>query len=152
MKTNSIVCAIACLVCLLMGYNSNAQAGAAIKKEIEKTNTLYFSLFQKKDTAIVNLYTYDACLLPPNTQAICGKAALDKDFKDTYAAGQITGVKFSTTNIYGDGAIYITEEGSWQVFGTNGQVIDTGKYLKLWKKTQQGWKIFRDVFNSNKKG
>jgi len=38
-----------------------------------------------------------------------------------------------------------------QVFDTNNRVIDDGKYLKLWKKTKQGWKIYRDVFNSDRK-
>ncbi|MDB5134598.1 MAG: nuclear transport factor 2 family protein [Mucilaginibacter sp.] len=142
---------ITCLSFLFIGYESNGQSLSAIKKEIRKDNALYFDLFKKSDPAIVNLYTDDACLLPPNAGAICGKAALAKDFKDTYAAGQVKGVKFSTLAVYGDGALYVTEEGSWQVFGTNDQVIDKGKYLKLWKKTKQGWKIFRDVFNSDHK-
>ena len=90
--------------------------------------------------------------MSPNMPAIRGKAALTKDFKDTYDAGQIKGVKFSTQNIYGDGSNYITEEGTWQVFDTSGKLLDNGKYLKLWKKTATGWKIFRDVFNSDNKG
>ena len=151
MKENSIACAMACLAFLFVTSTANAQGLPAIKKEIEKDNAFYFNLFKKKDTAITNLYTGDACLLPPNAPAVCGKAALAKDFKDTYAAGGITGVKFSTTSVYGDGVLYVTEEGTWQVFSTNGDVIDSGKYLKLWKKTEQGWKIFRDMFNSSRK-
>jgi len=89
--------------------------------------------------------------MPANTTAIRGKEALSKDFKDTYNAGSIQGVKFSTTGVFGNGDAYVTEEGTWQVFDSNGQVIDAGKYLKLWKKTNVGWKIFRDVFNSDQK-
>jgi len=142
---------VAGLAFLFVACTSNGQELRAIKKEIEKDNALYFSLFNKKDTAIVNLYTGDGCLLAPNAPAICGKSALTRDFKDTYAAGQIKGVRFSSIDVYGDGTSYVTEEGTWQVLDKNDRVIDAGKYLKLWKKTKQGWKIFRDVFNSDRK-
>lgn len=145
-----LFCTIAGFALMLIAYNANAQNIAAIKTNIEKTNTLYFELFKKKDTAIVNLYTDDASLLAPNSPPINGRAALIKDFKAAYT-GNIAGVKFNTKEVYGNNDIYVTEEGTWQVFADNGQVIDSGKYLKLWKKTKEGWKIFRDVFNSDKK-
>jgi len=127
-----------------------AQGLSVTKTAIAKINSLYFELFKNKDTAIVNLYTPDACLLAPNAPAICGKAALSKDFVDTYKGGLVLGVKFATKDVYGSGE-YVTEEGYWQVFGTDGRVIDKGKYLKLWKKEKDGLKIFRDIFNSNQK-
>jgi ketosteroid isomerase-like protein len=120
-----------------------------IKKAIEDTNTLYFKLFAKKDSAIVDLYTTDASLMIPNGVAVTGRKALMKDFEETFAAGKIQGVKFKTTQVYGNSTEYITEEGTWQVFDTKGSILDDGKYLKIWKKTSNGWKIFRDVFNSN---
>ncbi|MGZ3764874.1 MAG: YybH family protein [Mucilaginibacter sp.] len=152
MKRNSMLRTITCLSCLFIGHESYGQSLSAIKKEVGNDNALYFDLFKKSDIAIVNLYTNDACLLPPNAPAICGKDALAKDFKETYAAGQVKGVRFSTVAVYGDGRLFVTEEGTWQVFGTNEDVIDSGKYLKLWRKTKHGWKIFRDVFNSDHKG
>ena len=121
------------------------------KKAIAESNLIYFDLYAKNDGSILKLYTADACLMPPNAPAICGLAALAKDFKDTYAAGVVKSGKFTTTAIYGDGPEYVTEEGLWQVFDKNGQTIDDGKYLKLWKKTAEGWKMLRDSFNSNHK-
>lgn len=150
MKKN-IVILTACLFSLFTAHNTFAQNLSAAKQSIAKTNALYFELFSKKDLAIVNLYAEDGCLMSPNAPAIRGKAALTKDFKEAYAS-QIKGVKFATQNIYGDGSNYITEEGTWQVFDTSGKLLDNGKYLKLWKNTTQGWKIFRDVFNSDRKG
>ena len=119
------------------------------KKAITKANTIYFDLYAKNDGSILNLYTDDACLLPPNAPAICGREALAKDFKDTYAAGVVKGGKFTTMAVYGDGKEYVTEEGTWQVFDANGKLIDDGKYLKLWKKEKVTWKLFRDSFNSD---
>jgi ketosteroid isomerase-like protein len=154
MKKNNTVRTIICLVLFIIYTNCKAQTSKGdgldtVRKVIEHNNVLYFDFFEKKDPAIVNLYTDDACLLLPNEPAKCGKAALTKDFKDTFADGAVSGVKFLTQNIYGDGEAYVTEDGTWQVFDAKGKLIDNGKYLKLWKKTVDGWKIFRDIFNSD---
>lgn len=151
MKRNSTLIAAASFFLLFICIESNGQDLSAIKKEIGKDNALYFDLFKKADVAIVNLYTEDGCLMPPNNPPVNGRVALTKDFKDTYADGKIQGVRFSTVEIYGDGVLYVTEEGDWQVFDKNDQVIDDGKYIKLWKKTKQGWKIYRDLFSSVRK-
>ncbi|MDN5286103.1 MAG: hypothetical protein JWR38_2377 [Mucilaginibacter sp.] len=153
MKQKHFITTIACLTLFFVYNNCRAQANSTstVKNEIEKTNTLYFNLFEKNDGSIVNLYTDDACLLAPNMPPISGREALEKDFKDTFAAGKVKGVKFQTSYIYGDGKEYVTEEGSWQVFDLSGKLLDDGKYLKLWKRTSAGWKIFRDSFNSNHK-
>jgi len=156
MKQNHLITAIACIA-LFFVYDScraqitNSPDLPSVKKAIKKTNALYFNLFAKKDGAIVDLYTEDASLLAPNAPSIFGRKALKKDFEDTFAAGKVKGVKFQSGNIYGDGKEYVTEEGTWQVFDTGGKLLDDGKYLKLWKLTKTGWKIFRDSFNSNHK-
>lgn len=120
------------------------------REAIAILNVRYFELYTKGDSAVIDLYTDDACLSAPGTPSMCGRAALMKDFKDTYAAGKIKGVKFSTLGMYGNGKEFVTEEGTWQVIGKDDQVLATGKYLKLWKKTSRGWKIFRDFFNSDR--
>jgi ketosteroid isomerase-like protein len=51
--------------------------------------------------------------------------------------------------VYGDGKEYVTEEGFWQSFNAKGELFDDGKFLVLWKKTKNGWKMFRDSFSSN---
>jgi ketosteroid isomerase-like protein len=43
----------------------------------------------------------------------------------------------------------VTEEGLWQSFNAKGELFDDGKFLVLWKKTKNGWKMFRDSFSSN---
>ena len=154
MKQKSLVAAIACTILFLTYNNCLAQSAAGlreVRKTIEKTNAVYFDLFAKNDQSIVNLYTDDARLLAPNMPPINGKKGLEKDFADTFAAGKVKGVKFLTGEIYGDGKEYITEEGTWQVFDPKGKLLDDGKYLKLWKRTKAGWKIFRDSFNSDHK-
>jgi hypothetical protein len=59
-------------------------------------------------------------------------------------------MRLSIFSVYGDGAEFITEEGLWQIFDANGNLFDDGKFLVLWKKTGNGWKMFRDSFSSNR--
>jgi len=156
MKQNNLITAIVCITLFFVYDNCQAQITtnpglAAVKKAIENINTLYFDLFEKNDGSIVNLYTEDASLFAPNTPPISGRKALKKDFEDTFAAAKVKGVKFQTSNVYGNSKEYVTEEGTWQVFDLKGKLLDDGKYLKLWRRTKAGWKIFRDLFNSNHK-
>ena len=58
--------------------------------------------------------------------------------------------KFITIDVFGDGEEFVTEEGFWQSFEANNNLFDNGKFLVLWKKTPDGWKMFRDSFSSDR--
>ena len=121
------------------------------KKAIAASNAIYFESFVKNDPSIfVNRYAEDACILAPNAPAICGREAAAQFFKSAYEEYGLRNGKFITTAVYGDGKEYVTEEGLWQSFDANGKLFDDGKFLVLWKKTPQGWKMFRDSFSSNR--
>jgi ketosteroid isomerase-like protein len=152
MKTKHMLAAVIGLTYTIgCNYCAAQASGDLARKSIEKNNKLYVALFAGANKSIVDLYTEDAALFAPNMSPIAGKKALVKDFDDTFKAGKVKGVKFQTIKVYGNGAEFLTEEGNWQVFGGDGKTIDEGKYLKLWKLTKSGWKIFRDAFNSNHK-
>jgi ketosteroid isomerase-like protein len=142
------------LVTVVASVTCNAQPKENVslneaKKAIAKSNALYHQSLVKNDPSIfINSYTEDACLLAPNSPMVCGREALASFFKEGYVMG-LRGGKFSTANVYGDGKEYVTEEGTGQVWDANGKLIDDVKYLVLWKKTKQGWKMYRDSFSSN---
>ncbi|HEY9046464.1 MAG TPA: nuclear transport factor 2 family protein [Ohtaekwangia sp.] len=121
------------------------------KKAIAASNKLYFELYARNDGSLVNLYTEDACLLVPGAapDAFCGRDAINRFFKEGYDVLGLRNGKFTTTNVYGDGSEYVTEEGLSQMFDANGKLFDEGKYIVLWKKTKDGWKMYKDIFNSN---
>jgi hypothetical protein len=35
------------------------------------------------------------------------------------------------------------------MLGANGSILDRGKFLEVLKQTDKGWKIHRDIFNSD---
>ena len=138
---------VALLVCV--NFIASAQLAEA-KKAIAASNARYFESFVKNDSSIfINSYAEDACILAPNSPAICGHKAFAQFFRSAYQDYGLKNGKFITTNVYGDGKEYVTEEGLWQSFNAKGELFDDGKFLVLWKKTNNGWKMFRDSFSSN---
>jgi ketosteroid isomerase-like protein len=142
------------LVMAILSITSYAQSKENVllkeaKKAITKSNATYHQSLIKNDPSIfINSYSEDACILAPNIPMACGREALANFFKEGYAMGLRNG-RFITTNVYGDGKEYVTEEGIGEVFDANGKLLDEVKYLVLWKKTKNGWKMFRDSFSSN---
>ena len=42
----------------------------------------------------------------------------------------------------------LTEGGRYALRDGDGQVLDLGKYLVVWRKVSEEWKIHRDMFNT----
>jgi ketosteroid isomerase-like protein len=121
------------------------------KKAIAAGNEVYFQAFAKGDSSIfMDCYAKDCWIMPPNAPALCGIEAPLEFFKIAYNKWGLRNGKFITVDVFGDGAEFVTEEGFWQSFGADNKLLDNGKFLVLWKKTPDGWKRFRDSFNSDR--
>ena len=60
----------------------------------------------------------------------------------------IKAIKLETieTERYGDTA---SEIGRYILEGEGNQVLDRGKYIVIWKREADQWKIHRDIFNTS---
>jgi len=137
-------------------YSSEVETGndplREAKDAITASNAIYFESFVKNDSAIfIDRYAEDACIMAPNSPALCGRSEVAKFFRMAYNQVGLRNGRFITTAVYGDGKEYVTEEGLWQSFDGQGRLFDDGKFLVLWKKTPLGWKMYRDSFSSNRK-
>jgi ketosteroid isomerase-like protein len=143
---------VALLVCMGAKAQSNNNKGLEeAKQTIAESNAVYFDSFAKNDSSIfIHRYAEDACILAPNAPALCGRVAAAQFFKTAYQEYGMRNGQFITTAVYGDGKEFVTEEGLWQSFDASGELFDDGKFLVLWKKTPEGWKMFRDSFSSNR--
>jgi ketosteroid isomerase-like protein len=120
------------------------------KKAIAISNSIYFQAFVKGDSSIfIDRYAKDCWIMPPNVQALCGANAPLEFFRTAYNKFGLRNGKFITTDVFGDGKEFVTEVGFWQSFDANNKMFDNGKFLVLWKKTPEGWKMFRDSFSSD---
>src|SRR5882757_7376415 len=157
MKRKNIYIVVQLLAMLFLFYNCDAQQPKEksnldeAKKAIAESNSIYFQAFAKGDSSIfIQRYAKDCWIMPPNAQALCGKDAPLDFFKLAYDQVGLRNGKFITIDVFGDGNEYVTEIGFWQSFDANNKLFDNGKFLVLWKKTPDGWKMFRDSFSSDR--
>jgi ketosteroid isomerase-like protein len=92
-------------------------------------------------------YTDDAQILPPQQPAIQGKPAIVAYFKandDKYL-----GFGNETTWSLVRGEVGV-EQGVYSVRNVRvGQNVETGKYIRIWKKINGTWKLYRDMYSSD---
>jgi ketosteroid isomerase-like protein len=156
MNPKHIFIAVQLIAAVLISSNGNAQKLndnpdlAAAKKAIAASNAIYFQSFAKNDSSIfIDRYAEDCLILLPNAPAMKGHKGALEFFKMAYTKIGLRNGKFITTDVFGDGKEYVTEQGVWQSFNAAGEMFDNGKFLVLWKKTPKGWKMFRDSFSSD---
>ena len=155
-KTNLILAAFLIISTLFYGkVKAQTEVNKDLeeaKKAIAESNALYFQAFVKGDSSLfINRYAKDCCIMAPNAPAVCGENAALQFFRIAYNQVGLRNGKFITIDVFGDGKEFVTEEGFWQSFDANNKMFDSGKFLVLWKKTPEGWKMFRDSFNSDGK-
>jgi ketosteroid isomerase-like protein len=146
-------------ISILSGCETNERTAhsnpglAEAEQAIKESNEIYFQSFVKNDSSIfIDRYAEDACIMAPNSPKLCGRQAAADFFRIAYRDYGLRNGKFITTAIYGEGKEFVTEEGLWQSFDAQGNLFDDGKFLVLWKKTKDGWKMYRDSFSSNRNG
>ncbi|MGB5246153.1 MAG: DUF4440 domain-containing protein [Woeseia sp.] len=95
---------------------------------------------------LVNMYTDDARVMPPNGKMKQGEAAVREEFGAMIEAG-ITGTLTSIeSKALGDIAYNV---GTYEL-RIEGDTIDTGKWVETWQLGDDGqWRISNDIWNSD---
>lgn len=145
---------IASIICLSFITQVCAQTDqGSIPKEtsalIAALNRIYSQAFEKhKAELILRCYAEDASILAPNAPTINTPQGILAFFNGGYAHG-IRKITFHTTKLFGYSGTFVNEEGRYELKNGQGKTIDEGKYIVVWKKTDSGWKMYRDIFNTN---
>ncbi len=108
----------------------------------------FMTTFSRGDAAgIADLYTENGQFLPPNSDFVTGKQAIQATFQAFMDMG-IKAIKIETIEVegYGDTA---SEVGRYTLEGEDGQVLDQGKYIVIWKQEAGQWKLHRDIINTS---
>ena len=120
----------------------------SMQKIIDEKNKVFGKAFGNGDSAtMVNNYTKDAKLFPPNSNEIIGKDSIGVVISEYLKFG-IKEFKDETTALYGNEANLI-EEGKFFMGDGKGNVIDKGKYICVWRKEDGVWKVYSDIFNTS---
>jgi uncharacterized protein (TIGR02246 family) len=122
----------------------------AQKAEIEAVNAKWIEFFNKGDFAgVASLYTTDATVLPPGMAMVKGAAAIEAMWKAT--AEQVSDPKLTTLDVKSLGPSAAREIGTFSL-KTKGPTPQeaTGKYVVVWEKVGNDWKLSADIWNDGK--
>ena len=120
----------------------------SISAEIRRINEKMEANFERGDAAaMANLYTPAGVLMPTGAELIQGTAGIQTFWQGAMEMG-LKQLKLKTREVeeLTDTAI---ELGNYILFGPNGQQVDQGKYLVVWKEQHGHWKLHQDIWNSS---
>jgi uncharacterized protein (TIGR02246 family) len=115
-------------------------------EDIARVNQRFMQAVRSGDrTAFVALYTEDAVVMLPGRPALEGAAAPGQFFDGMKARG-VTEVRLTTLELelHGDTA---WERGRAESLRADGTPLGTAKYIVVWKRSDRGWRIHRDIMN-----
>jgi uncharacterized protein (TIGR02246 family) len=120
---------------------------APARSGIETTNARFMAAVNSGDAATVaSLYTEDAVLCAPNVPMQRGRAAIQAAFEGMIQAmGQPT-LKLETADVEESGGA------AWEIGAytlTAGGETDKGKYVVVWKREGNDWKLDVDIWNTD---
>jgi ketosteroid isomerase-like protein len=122
------------------------KANVDYKSMVTETNKVFADGAIKGDSAAVAaVYHPDAEIFPPN---------MEKMRRDAMASAMagfgkmgITSFSLDTKEIF-EGDESFTEVGTYEM-GDGKKTVDKGKYMVVWKKDGDKWKLYRDIWNSD---
>jgi uncharacterized protein (TIGR02246 family) len=125
------------------------------RNAIEQVLTDFAAAFNAKDaTKLVSFYAEDAVLMPPGSPVVKGQPAIKSALMAMVARGGV--VKFNVPlaiDVTGDrasaaGTYTVTVSGS-QAAGGNAPLVIAAKYLTVFKRVGNAWKIVYDMQNAD---
>ena len=135
---------IALVIAFVVGLIAPASAQ---KAEIEAVNAKWTEFFGKGDfAAIASLYTTDAIAFPPGSAMVQGRAAIEAMWKGM--AEQVSDPKLTTLDVKPLGPTAAREIGTFSLkTKAPPQQEVTGKYVVVWEKVGDDWKLASDIWN-----
>ena len=127
---------------------------AAAMAAVDSINTAYMAAMAGRDTNAVNaMYTDDAYMLAPGMPAMIGHDAIRAGWAGFMATPGLDLNFTSSKKIVSQAGDLVIDIGSYVMKseGPKGKPMeDVGKYATIFQKTDGGWKILVDTFNSDK--
>jgi uncharacterized protein (TIGR02246 family) len=122
----------------------------AQKAEIEAVNAKWVDFFNKGDFAgVASLYTDDAAAFPPGAGIVKGRDAIGAMWKGL--AEQVSDPKVTTLEVKSLGPSAAREIGTVSLKTKEAKPKEiTGKYVVVWEKVGDDWKLAADIWNDGK--
>ena len=116
---------------------------------IEQGNARFSEAISRSDAkAVAALYTEDAIMLPERGTMVKGRQAIGEFWK-TAMEGGVKSVTLTTLDVGADGDLAHEVGTVLLMINVEGRSPATAsaKYVVVWKREADGWKIHRDIWN-----
>jgi uncharacterized protein (TIGR02246 family) len=136
--------------CASDGTQPDARTTADAQEDIGQLHAAFMKAFNAKDAAgLAATYTDDAVLMAPNEPEVKTSIGIETYSRQAFSSTPVTGILLNVfeTSVQGGGWAYCS--GFYTLLGPNGSTLDRGKFLEVVKQTDKGWKIHREVYNSD---
>ncbi|MFQ5605659.1 MAG: YybH family protein [bacterium] len=133
------------LCLMLLGLACAAPAGKD-EAQLRKTSKTWEAAFNAgDDRALAAIYAAEGMLLPPNSEFVQGREAIAQFWAEliTNIDGELA---IQEVSVQGDLAYIL---GTFKLFATGGEVVDQGKYIEIWKRSNGQWQLYRDIWNTS---
>ena len=122
-------------------------AEQGLKAQIEAANRRFMDLFDSGDLpALADCYTSDAQFLVPGMEPLVGRAAISAALGGLRGEGNSLRLETLEAEGVGDAA---WESGRYAVATPDGAIADRGKYVVVWRREDDRWRLHRDIINTS---
>ncbi len=119
-----------------------------LHSDIQAANKRFMDAVRTGDEErFVRLYTDDAILLLPGREPLEGIVGV-KTFFAPFKTRGVREITLTTIEVEGFGDT-AWERGASEMTGADGGLLGRGKYIVIWKRTSDGWKLHRDMVNAS---
>ncbi|MFQ5744454.1 MAG: YybH family protein [Acidobacteriota bacterium] len=125
-----------------------ASAADDVRSAIEAANKKWEAAASRSDGAgVAALYTAHGELLPAQSDFVRGTQAIGRFWQAVFDSG-IKGASLSTVEVEGCGHTAY-ETGTYELRDADGKALDHGKYVVVWKREGDAWKLHRDIWTTS---
>jgi uncharacterized protein (TIGR02246 family) len=124
------------------------QTASDVLEEIRSANQNFEKNFAGGDAkGMASLYTSDGMLLPPGAGIQEGSTAIQNFWQMVMDMG-VKRAQLTTVHVERENETAI-EMGNYKLSGAEGQRMDEGKYIVIWKRQEGDWKLHKDIWNTS---
>ncbi len=119
-----------------------------VREAIDEGNEAFMAAFAAHDAAaLAAFYTEDAKLMPPNSDILEGRAAIQAFWQAVFDMGIDSALlQIVEVDALGNTAVEVSH---FWLYTADGQVADYGKYMIEWKRVRGQWFLHRDIWNTS---
>jgi uncharacterized protein (TIGR02246 family) len=128
---------------------------ADVRSKIQQYNDkMEQAILQNEFETLYAMYADDAISLPSYAPILRGKEEIRESMqRDIERGTKVTKVEFNTTEVRQEGDVVIevgTYDMSFTMKDSDQSIDDTGKYITVWEKDGNDWKVAMEMWNTDK--